>query len=162
MDGGEPRIGKIQGIIEACRLGIHDISRTELNPAGLPRFNMPLELGLFLGAKRYGSGAQKQKRCLVLDRERYRYQQFLSDIAGQDVESHDATIPVLIARVRDFLDNATNGVPLPAGPAIHADYTEFEFRLPEICETLDLDSNDLPFRNYIWIVAEYLAAPGPR
>jgi hypothetical protein len=26
----------------------------------LPRFNMPLELGLFLGAQEYGSGAQKR------------------------------------------------------------------------------------------------------
>jgi len=32
----------------------HDISRTELNEHSLPRFNMPLELGLFLGASRFG------------------------------------------------------------------------------------------------------------
>ena len=47
-DGGEVRIAKILRIIEDCRFGVHDISRTELDAAtGLPRFNMPLELGLF-------------------------------------------------------------------------------------------------------------------
>ena len=41
------RLLKILCIIGECRLGIHDISRTELDAAsGLPRFNMPLELGL--------------------------------------------------------------------------------------------------------------------
>lgn len=158
IDGGETRISKIQDIIEECRLGIHDISRTELNMNGLPRFNMPLELGLFLGAKRYGAPPQKRKRCLVLDREPYRYQQFISDIAGQDVESHDASLPTLIARVRDFLDNAVGGTPLPAGPAIHDDFELLERQLPEICRRLDLDPDALRFKNYVWIVAEHLAA----
>src|SRR5436309_2463573 len=47
------------------------------------------EFGAFLGAKRFGSGRQKAKSCLVLDVERYRFQMFLSDIAGQDIASHD-------------------------------------------------------------------------
>ncbi len=71
-DAGQVRIEKIASLIRDCRWGIHDISRTDLNPRGLPRFNMPLELGLFLGAARFGSGPQTRKSCLVLDRERYR------------------------------------------------------------------------------------------
>ncbi len=62
IDGGQTRISKIEKLIEECNLGIHDISRTELNEHGLPRFNMPLELGLFLGAKRYGDSRQKRKK----------------------------------------------------------------------------------------------------
>jgi hypothetical protein len=55
IDGAATRISKIEKLIEQCPLGIHDISRTELDvKSGLPRFNMPLELGLFLGAKRFG------------------------------------------------------------------------------------------------------------
>jgi hypothetical protein len=54
-DASEVRIEKILKIIEECQLGIHDLSRTELDRATrLPRFNMPLELGLFLGARRFG------------------------------------------------------------------------------------------------------------
>jgi len=46
QDSGEVRITKIKRIIRQCRHGIHDISRVELDAAtGLPRFNMPLELG---------------------------------------------------------------------------------------------------------------------
>lgn len=63
-DGGQTRIDKLLNMIDECRFGIHDLSRTELDPVNhLPRFNMPLELGLFLGAKRYGGTAQKAKRC---------------------------------------------------------------------------------------------------
>ena len=49
-DGGQTRIDKIFALIEQCRYGIHDLSPTELDAVNnLPRFNMPLELGLFLG-----------------------------------------------------------------------------------------------------------------
>lgn len=54
-DAAETRIDKLYRIIAESRYSIHDLSRTGLDPAnGLPRFNMPLELGIFLGAKRFG------------------------------------------------------------------------------------------------------------
>src|SRR5215204_7729452 len=81
------RCSKIQAIIEECRYGIHDISRTEADgDPPLPRFNMPLELGLFLGARQYGNRDQKAKRCVIYDRELYRFQKYISDIAGQDIQ----------------------------------------------------------------------------
>ena len=61
-DGSQVRIDKIYRIIAECRYGIHDLSRTELDEdTRLPRFNMPLELGVFLGAKRYGEKNQQKK-----------------------------------------------------------------------------------------------------
>ncbi|CAN7633997.1 hypothetical protein [Mesorhizobium sp. LjRoot246] len=88
-DGAETRIDKLYRIVEESRYGVHDLSRTELDPINnLPRFNMPLELGLFLGAKRYGDDEQKKKRCLILDVAQYRYQQFISDLAGMDITAH--------------------------------------------------------------------------
>ena len=65
-DSGEVRISKIVEIIRQCKFGVHDISRTELGSNGLPRFNMPLELGLFLGAKEFDP--TNKKICLILDR----------------------------------------------------------------------------------------------
>ena len=101
-DASEVRIDKIYHIIADCRYGIHDISRTELDrDSDLPRFNMPLELGIFLGAKRFGVEEQKRKKCLVLDREQYRYQQFISDIAGQDIQAHNNSSREVITRVRN-------------------------------------------------------------
>lgn len=62
-DAAETRIEKLYRIIEQSRYGIHDISKTELDSdSGLPRFNMPLELGIFLGAKRYGREDQRKKK----------------------------------------------------------------------------------------------------
>jgi hypothetical protein len=67
-DSGEIRVQKILRIIGESPFGIHDISRvTPDRSTKLPRFNMPLELGLFLGAKAFGSDKQQQKRCLILD-----------------------------------------------------------------------------------------------
>src|SRR5689334_25088671 len=71
-DASQVRIDKIFRIIEECRFGVHDLSRTELDKSSkLPRFNMPLELGLFLAAKRFGERRQRTKVCLILDRDAY-------------------------------------------------------------------------------------------
>src|ERR1700724_550287 len=102
-DSGEVRVNKIIRIIKGCALGIHDISRTELNQEGLPRFNMPYELGLFIGCAAYAGGSYKNKKALILDRERYRYARFISDIAGQDIQEHGNDPSQLIRKVRNWL-----------------------------------------------------------
>ena len=82
----------------------------------LPRFNMPLELGLFLGAKRFGRAEQRLKTCLILDIERYRYQKFISDIAGQDIAAHNGEVGKAIGCVRDWLSNAmSKAIRIPGG-----------------------------------------------
>src|SRR6202030_3423845 len=53
-DAGDERFPKICQRISECPLCIHNISRTALDPKSkLPRFNMPLELGVFIGHKTY-------------------------------------------------------------------------------------------------------------
>ncbi len=85
-------------MIAECKFGIHDLSRTQLDKiSGLPRFNMPLEFGIFLGAKFLGENEQKRKMCLVFDEAPYRYQMYLSDIAGQDISSHPEISQTLMA-----------------------------------------------------------------
>ena len=67
-DSGEPRLGKILKLIAQCGFGVHDLSRTTCDRAtGLPRFNMPFELGLFLGAKHFGAAQQHEKSTLILE-----------------------------------------------------------------------------------------------
>lgn len=161
IDGGGTRIAKIETLIEECPLGIHDISRTELDGVNkLPRFNMPLELGLFLGAKRYGDTVQKRKKCLVLDCERYRYQKFISDIAGQDIDSHEGKVEILIDKVRSFLNSAVRSRPLLSGAAIRDDYQRFNGALPEICSRLRIDADSLDYRDFAWIAADYVSKDG--
>ena len=164
-DSGQVRIEKIFKLIEGCRFGIHDISRTELDlGSNLPRFNMPLELGIFLGAQRFGAGAHKRKNCLIFDRERYRYQQFISDIAGQDIAAHQNDPNTLIAIVRDWLSTASGGEPLPGGAAIARRFSAFEDDLPFICAKLNLQIGEVTFGNYVnmirsWLTEQLAAKP---
>ena len=118
-DGGEFRLAKIQRIIEQCRYGVHDISAVTLDSThSLPRFNMPLELGLFLGCKRYGSNRQRYKVSLIFDRDPYRYQVFISDIAGQDIHPHNNDVKTAIRELRTWLATASERTKLPGGKDI--------------------------------------------
>lgn len=154
-DGSGTRIDKIMALIEECPYGIHDLCRTQLDSKSrLPRFNMPFELGIYLGAKRYGNLVQRRKRCLVLDRERFRYQKFISDIAGQDIHSHNMAVPSLVRQVRDFL--RTIGPHVPGGARIAADYEKFQKDKVRICKRLDLDKTDLTFHDLTFVIAEWI------
>jgi hypothetical protein len=157
-DGAEVRIEKIQRIIQECRHSIHDISRTDLDAdSGLPRMNMPFELGLFLGAKRYGTGLQKKKTCIIFDRDRYRYQKFLSDIAGQDIRSHYNDPAELIRAVRNALATTRPAiVALLSGRLMAQRYALFLQDLPTLCAELWLDPDDLAHRDLVRVVTTWL------
>lgn len=159
-DGSQVRIDKIATIIAECRFGIHDISRTEPDPTtGLPRFNMPFELGMFMGAKRYGRAQQKQKNCLILDVERHRYQKFISDIAGQDIAAHGGDVASAITLVRDWLSNASpKTFHFAGGAALMRRYESFRAQLPAAAERLHLRVEELTFNNYVVQVEEWLRA----
>lgn len=118
-DSSEVRIDKIIKIISECQYGIHDISRTDLDKkTNLPRFNMPLELGIFLGAKRFGTNEQRKKICLILDKTPYRYQSFISDIAGQDIQAHNNKDTDVITVTRNWLRSTSGRVTIPGGKEI--------------------------------------------
>lgn len=156
-DGTEVRIEKILGIIENCKFGIHDLSRTQGEPrGGLPRFNMPLELGLFLGAKRYGDPTQRQKNGLILDRTRYRYRQFISDISGQDIHPHQGSPPKAIAAVRDWLRTASPETSIPGGDTIAKRFALFSKQLPAVCVVLGLARQSLTFADLNWATSKWL------
>jgi hypothetical protein len=156
-NSGQVRIDKIVALIKACQFGIHDISRTEPDPgSNLPRFNMPFEFGIFFGAQRFGSGVQKRKNCLILDHTAYRYQKFISDIAGQDIATHNSDSAVLITKIRDWLNGAGSSGPLPGGPAIVARYEFFRDELPEICNRFRLLPDKLTFRDRVYVIREWL------
>lgn len=157
-DSGEVRFEKLCRLIEACRFAIHDISRTEPDEARLPRFNMPLELGLLLGARRFGNRRQQRKNCLILDRERYRYQRYCSDIAGQDIRAHAGRPEVAISVVRDWLSAAVRRRQriAPSGSAIVRRNAVFRSRLPHACRKLGHSIETLTFTDYTWFVARWL------
>jgi hypothetical protein len=102
-DGAEFRVSKIATMIGECDYGIHDVSRVEVDAGGVPRFNMPMELGLHLGARLFGSGRHKRKRALILETQPHRYDAALSDISGPDIEVHGNDPGQAIRCVRNWL-----------------------------------------------------------
>ncbi|MBC8230442.1 hypothetical protein H8E77_12920 [bacterium] len=156
-DASQIRIEKIYSIIANCRYGIHDISRTELDAnTHLPRFNMPLELGIFLGAKKFGTRDHKKKQCLILDKEQYRYQKFISDIAGQDIQVHNGNPEDIIKVVRNWLRTASKRTKILGGDIIRERYQAFIEDLPKMAMDFRLDASDLIFSDYTLIITEWL------
>lgn len=154
-DSAVVRFEKILDLITACEFSVHDMSRVELDAtSGLPRFNMPLELGADLGLRLKGQAAQRRRRILVLDAIAHRYDQTLSDISGMDVETHANDPNLIIKAVRDWLNAGRNGGdPLPGSNAIAEDYQAFQTLVPDVIQELRLDGLDaLSHVDYIYLI----------
>lgn len=159
QEGTDIRLHKLYTLIEQSRFGIHDLSRTEV--AGrhqLPRFNMPLELGLFLGAKRFGSRSQRRKSCLILEQKPYQYQVFCSDIAGQDVHAHGNDVDKALAAVRNWLQTKLPARPrIPGTDELSERYLEFRRQLSYMCKKAKLRPTRLSFLDHRKLVAAWIA-----
>ena len=150
------RLSKIEQLIAECKYGIHDISRTETNKNSLPRFNMPFELGIFFGAKKFGNKVQKGKVALVFEREKYLYQEYISDLNGIDTKAHGGNAENAIKIIRDWLFVSSGNKKIDGHIQIIKDYNEFSKSLPTIAKKSNLDINDLTFNDYCFMVEETL------
>ena len=157
-DSSENRLVKIENIIAECGLGIHDISFADIDlKTGLPRFNMPFETGIFFGAKRFGSGPQKRKIALILDKTAFRYRKSLSDISGQDVSHHNGKAKAAIRHVRDWLDTRQGGkYSLPGGDHINNQYQKFSRNLPAASKQLKLTAAELTYADVCRAIEAWL------
>ncbi len=156
QDSTEVRLEKICGMISECDYAIHDISYAQLDPqTALPRFNMPFELGVFLGCKKFGGKRHFRKQSLILDAEPYRYQKFLSDIAGQDIQPHQGSPEVALGKVRDWL-RTTSHQTLPGSGEIWGRYLRFQEDLPAICQGFRLLPERLTYSDFAYVVRTWL------
>jgi hypothetical protein len=155
-NAGEFRLQKIKDIISECKFGIHDISRTELSPNGLPRFNMPLELGIDLGCKEFGGRRQKSKSLLILDKTENRYVKFISDIRGQDPKPHAGNPKRAVNQVRDWLSDESGIQNLPGGDYMHNRYRRFLADLPALCKAAKQNIKKLTFGDFVKIARVWL------
>lgn len=125
-DAGETRIEKILGLIRASKYSIHDLSRSQAKVGGeYYRLNMPFELGLDLGCRKFGGGECEAKRTLVLEEQKYRYQASLSDLAGIDIASHGGNWQTAVRKVRNWLVGLGEFPKTPAARVI-AEYEDFQ------------------------------------
>jgi hypothetical protein len=161
-DGAEIRVSKIAKMIGECDWGIHDLSRIDVDPAaGVPRFNMPLELGLHLGARLFGQGRHRRKRALILEAKPHRYDAALSDISGQDIEVHANDSATAIGCVRNWLSEhrSREQPPLPGATAMASDYRLFQSEVGALLAARRLDPLDeLTHSDFLFAVRDWIAA----
>jgi hypothetical protein len=155
-DASGTRLERIFKLISACKYGIHDISRTELSAEKkLPRFNIPLELGLFLGAQKFDPLSAKQKQSLVVDKEKFRYQEFISDLAGIDIASHEGNARALVSIVRDWLRVSSNQS-VPSSRLIWEQFQLFKKAAPKIVKAVGIKRDELTYPDFIYIMSSWL------
>jgi hypothetical protein len=148
-DSDDVRIQKINSLIADCQYGIHDLSLSE------PRFNMPLELGIFIGCKHFGDVHQRQKKYLILEKEAHQSKKFISDLSGQDVKAHQNDPQILMRSIRDWLSTKSQKN-LPHSPKLFEKYESFKEILPQLCESEEWVEEELTFSEYSSLVVSWL------
>lgn len=159
LDSGHNRLTKIIDLLDRCDFSLHDISRTELNSHGLPRFNMPFELGLALGLK-HSKRTRAAPKLLVLERESDRYLEYLSDFRGCDPVAHDRDPTIAIGRVRDWL-SCHQRILLTGPNHVKSCFARFRVDLPRICAEAGWDRDRMAFRDLTHTIRYWLAANVP-
>ena len=134
--GSEIRVSKIFELIRASKYGIHDLSRVGIDEkSGLPRFNMPFELGLDLGCQTF-SESHRDKAILVMESSAFEYQKYLSDILGYDPRAHDNNEENVIQIVSDWIRSELHDASLPNGKQISRDFIQYKPTYQSACENL--------------------------
>jgi hypothetical protein len=160
IDSGQARLNKILEIISECKYGVHDISRTEMGRGNLPRFNMPFECGLFWGCQRFGDNRHNDKRILVLDKDDHRYRSSLSDLAGQDVQSHRGNPRLAVDRIRTWLYSTSGRKTIPGGKAIWEHYKLFRAEMSAMLNQVGITQAEINrpeyYADYVAFIVEWL------
>jgi len=102
-DSGETRINKIFKLIQESKYSVHDLSRIKSSKKDeIFRLNMPFELGVDIGCRKFKGGKWNTKKCLILETKPYRYQKALSDLSNSEIKSHKDDPKTLVRRVRNW------------------------------------------------------------
>ena len=148
-DGANIRFNKLRKLIRESRRTIHDLSRIELSENALPRFNMPFELGLAIGAKYFGGPKLRRNSALIMVRQDYVINAYLSDLGGNDPVAHDDNPHEVIRAVTRYLHTSPQGKVLRGAQSTIARFERFKETLPALAAALDRAHSEVdPFRDY--------------
>lgn len=150
------RLDKIVKCIRNCQYSIHDLSRLEMSANGLPRMNMPFELGLFYGARHFGNKVQRQKNALIFERDKYTYLEFITDLRGVDVKAHHNDPETVICKVRHWLKTATDRTSIPDTRQLIRDYYAFVSSMKIFAADSVHDKDDILFKDCCRMVEKVL------
>lgn len=163
-DAAEVRIEKIIELIKESRFSIHDLSRARAARVGeFYRLNMPFEMGIDHGCRRFGGTPWIGKKHLILADKRYAYQKALSDVAGNDIETHSNRFDVAIRRVRNWLVNEAEAPNVGAKLIIdkYADFWEWYYEKHRAAGAADKDIKDYPTKEVLAGMSEWKAVGEP-
>ena len=119
------RLETIIGLIEQSDFSIHDLSRIQLSK-GIPRFNMPVELGLALYRSHVTNG---RHRVYIFESRRYRAQRSTSDVNGIDPQIHTGTARGVMAGLRNIFRQPGDATTVPE---MLASYRAVREKLPDL------------------------------
>ena len=105
-------------------------------------------MGIFLGAKHFGDGDHKSKRCLLFDVEQYRFQKFISDLAGMDIEAHAGNPRRMASKTRDWLATVSRRKTISSTAVMLKSYDLFVEGPPEMAASLGFDAESLAYPDY--------------
>jgi hypothetical protein len=161
-DAANIRFDKLKRLVRESPRSIHDLSRTELGTNELPRFNMPFELGLAMGAKHFGGAKRRRNSALIMVREPYVLPAYLSDLGGNDPLAHSGPPEHVLRIVRRYLHATPAGRLLPGPQNLIAAFARFKEDLAGIAAGMDWGAEDIdPFANYrafLFFLAEFINA----
>lgn len=164
-DSGAVRLEKIATLVAESRFSIHDLSRCQSKTEGeFYRLNMPFELGLDYGCRRYGGDARSEKRILVLEEQRYRYQAALSDLSGCDIQTHDGKREVALRKVRNWLVSEAGAETIGAQRILNAydAFQEWYYEKQLAAGFSEDDIRDYPTRELLDAMIEWVAIEAAR
>lgn len=149
LNDGGLRLEKICKLIKSCKYSIHDLSMVDLDrESGLPRFNMPFELGIDFGY-RNDEGSRDNPKCfLIFESSKHKLGVYLSDLAGSDPSCHIKKPELVIKEIRNWLNSAVNiygKFSLPGDRKITETFGNFYQDLPGLCKDAELDVNSISY-----------------
>jgi hypothetical protein len=92
---------------------------------------------------------------LILDRNKYRYQKFISDLAGVDPHAHGGRPSAAITETRDWLSTESK-LDLPGGGEIIKRYRAYRRALPNLALDLQLDPNTLTYADFVKLTTRWV------
>lgn len=156
-DSSEIRLYKILRMVGECKYSVNDISRTKLDRrTKYPRFNMPFELGIFVAAKHFGYNEQNNKNCLIFEKQSHSYEKYISDIKGQDIETHNNKPQIIICKIRNWICTNSLKKSLPSGSVLCKEYQRYQKWLPSRCKLINKTIKELTYWDYAQLVYEWI------
>jgi hypothetical protein len=163
-DSSQNRLKKISRLIRESKYSIHDLSRSQAKSVGeYYRLNMPFELGIDYGCKEYSGHPYSDKRLLVLEERKFRYQAALSDLSGCDIHVHEGDFQKAIKAVRAWLVSEARAKKIAPTVILngYSDFQEWHYERQLSEGYSEEDIQEYPTLELLHSMQDWLAAGRP-